>query len=113
MHREEEESMAESQEKENKREEVKDLEKGEMNHTRQDSTVEIHPPSGFHMSRMQRLSNTNPLRLVMDNATRVAASSPYHQQPRPSPSPLQQPRSSPSPSPLQQSRSTPTPQVKT
>lgn len=111
VHREEEEeSMAESQDKENKREEVKDLEKGEMNHTRQDSTVETHPPSGFHMSRMQRLSNTNPLRLVMDNATRVAASSPYQQQRRPSPSPLQQPRPSPSPSPLQQSRSTPTPQ---
>ncbi|XP_075520269.1 protein PNS1 isoform X1 [Primulina tabacum] len=119
VHREEEESMAESEENKDKREEVKDLEKGEMNiHSRQESTVETHPPSGFHMSRMQRLSNTNPLRLVIDNATRVAASSPYQQQPRPSPSPLQQPRTSssplqqprPSPSPLQQPRSTPTPQ---
>ncbi|KZV19560.1 hypothetical protein F511_13446 [Dorcoceras hygrometricum] len=115
LHREkEEESMAEGEGeeeegKENKREEVMDLERGEMNvHRHQELAVETHPPSGFHMSRMQRLSNTNPLRLVMENATRVAASSPSQQQPRPPPPPLQQPR--PSPSPLQQSRSTPTPQ---
>ncbi|KAJ0957198.1 putative choline transporter [Helianthus annuus] len=39
----------------------KDLEKGEMGHDHQQQ----------HVSRMQRLSATNPLRLVMDSATRV------------------------------------------
>ncbi|KAL0425665.1 UNVERIFIED_CONTAM: hypothetical protein Sradi_1101300 [Sesamum radiatum] len=88
-------------------EELKDLEKGEMNIEDQES-VQIHPPTEFHMSRMQRLSATNPLRLVMNNATRVASPSPVHQPPRRSSSPLQQ---QPPPPPQQaQPRSTPTPQ---
>ncbi|PHT48520.1 hypothetical protein CQW23_12728 [Capsicum baccatum] len=40
----------------------------------------------FHMSRMQRLSATNPLRLVMNAGTRVASPSPYHS-PAPAPAP--------------------------
>lgn len=92
-------------------EESKDLEKGGMNI--QEQAVQIHPPTEFHMSRMQRLSATNPLRLVVENSTRVASPSPLrHPPPRPSPSvsppPVQQPvpRSTPTP----QVRSTPTPQ---
>ncbi|KAL2514577.1 Plasma-membrane choline transporter family protein [Forsythia ovata] len=123
----EEESVGEEEmeeEKGKKEDELKDLEKGEMNI--QESAVQNQPPREVHMSRMQRLSNTNPLRLVMNNATRVASPSrqlprpsashsqpPRHsppplQQPGPSPPPLHQPR--PSPPPLQQPRSTPTPQ---
>ncbi|KAL0429217.1 UNVERIFIED_CONTAM: hypothetical protein Sradi_0547700 [Sesamum radiatum] len=84
-------------------EELKDLEKGEMNIEDQES-IQIHPPTEFHMSRMQRLSATNPLRLVINNATRVASPSPAHQPPRRSTSPLQQQPPPP------QARSTPTPQ---
>ncbi|KAL6493847.1 hypothetical protein OROGR_031756 [Orobanche gracilis] len=86
-------------------EELKDLEMGATDHTIKQESVQTHPPnSGFHMSRMQRLSSTNPLRLVIDNATRVA--SPSLARPPP------QPASRPSPSPLHhhQPRSTPTPQ---
>ncbi|KAL2491632.1 Plasma-membrane choline transporter family protein [Abeliophyllum distichum] len=123
----EEESVGEEEleeEKGKKENELKDLEKGEMNI--QESAVQNQPPREVHMSRMQRLSNTNPLRLVMNNATRVASpssqlprpSASHSQAPRHSPPPLQQPRHSPpplqqprhSPPPLQQPRSTPTPQ---
>ncbi|KAH6784853.1 Plasma-membrane choline transporter family protein [Perilla frutescens var. hirtella] len=97
--------------------ELKDLEMGEVNI--QKESVQTHPPNEFHMSRMQRLSATNPLRLVMDNATRVASPSPAHPPPRSSAAaqpPPPQPRGAPatnSPPPLQpqtQQRSTPTPQ---
>lgn len=81
-------------------EELKDLEKGEVKIDQE--SVQIHPPTEFHMSRMQRLSTTNPLRLVINNATRVASPSPSQLPPRPSPSPLQQ---------QPQPRSIPTPQV--
>ncbi|XAR63474.1 hypothetical protein NMG60_11023418 [Bertholletia excelsa] len=65
------------------------------------------------MSRMQGLSATNPLRLVMNSATRVPPLSPH---PRSTPSPAQsratpspaQPRATPSPA--DQPRATPTPQ---
>lgn len=83
-------------------EESKDLENGGVNI--QERAVQIHPPIEFHMSRMQRLSATNPLRLVVENSTRVASPSPLqHPPPRPAPSvsppPVQQPvpRSSPTP----------------
>ncbi|KAG8391185.1 hypothetical protein BUALT_Bualt01G0161400 [Buddleja alternifolia] len=72
------------------------------------------------MSRMQRLSNTNPLRLVLNNATRVASPSPFqhhHQQPQPQPrsiptpqQPQPQPRSIPTPQQQQPPLSVPTPQ---
>ncbi|KAL1535084.1 CTL-like protein isoform X2 [Salvia divinorum] len=89
-----------------------DLEKGELNI--QKESVQTHPPNAFHMSRMQRLSATNPLRLVMDNATRVASPSPARPPPRPSPS-HPPPRASASPpppveTPPPQTRSIPTPQ---
>ncbi|CAA2985140.1 protein PNS1-like isoform X1 [Olea europaea var. sylvestris] len=83
-------------------EESKDLENGGVNI--QERAVQIHPPIEFHMSRMQRLSATNPLRLVVENSTRVASPSPLqHPPPRPAPSvsppPVQQPvpRSTPTP----------------
>lgn len=106
------EERKEEEERENgkEEEELMDLEKGGRN-IGEGEAVQIHPPNEFHMSRMQRLSATNPLRLVMNNATRVASPSParttpLHPPPPPRPSP------SPSPSPLQhQPRSTPTPQV--
>ncbi|KAI3445067.1 hypothetical protein Pfo_001732 [Paulownia fortunei] len=111
LHRGNEEEGVEGEKKERKTgkedEELKDLEKGEMNIGQE--SVQTHPPSEFHMSRMQRLSATNPLRLVINNATRVASPSPAQPPPRPSPSPAQPPPR-PSPSPLQQPRSTPTPQ---
>lgn len=86
----------------------------------------------LHMSRMQRLNATNPLRLVFDNTTRVppthipnrgSTTTSHHQQPPPPPPPTTQtqhpsppppppivnPRSIPSPIPIP--NSTPTPQV--
>ncbi|KAL3622560.1 hypothetical protein CASFOL_033971 [Castilleja foliolosa] len=89
-----------------KEEELKDLEMGERNNNiNQDSSVQTHPPNtDFHMSRNKRLSATNPLRLVINSATRVASPSPATQPPsRPSPpAPTQQhhqPRSTPTPLP--------------
>ncbi|KAL1564373.1 protein PNS1-like isoform X2 [Salvia divinorum] len=81
----------------------------------QKESVQTDPPNTFHMSRMQTLSATNPLRLVIDNATRVASPSPPP--PRPPPQ-QQQPLGSPSPPPPMetpppqqtQTRSVPTPQ---
>ncbi|KAJ9558257.1 hypothetical protein OSB04_012871 [Centaurea solstitialis] len=110
----------------------KDLEKGEMgfeeHHQKQQQ-----PPKDMHMSRMQRLSATNPLRLVIDNATRVPPTPipnrgptttatrhpPPQQQPppttathHPSPPPpsAANTRSIPSPIPIPTPNSTPTPQ---
>ncbi|CAI9764725.1 unnamed protein product [Fraxinus pennsylvanica] len=104
----EEESVREEEmeEKGQKEDELKDLEKGEMNI--QKPEVQNQAPEEVHMSRMRRLSNTNPLRLVMNNATRFA--SPSHQPPRPSQPPQPPPPPPPPPPPLQQPRSTPTPQ---
>ncbi|KAL3530341.1 hypothetical protein ACH5RR_009663 [Cinchona calisaya] len=78
-------------------EEMKDIEKGE-----ELASQNEHQTREFHMSKMQRLSATNPLRLVIENATRVASPSPAraHQPPpppRPSPAPSSQPRSTPTP----------------
>lgn len=104
----EEESVREEEmeEKGKREDELKDLEKGEMNIHK--AEVQNQAPEEVHMSRMQRLSNSNPLRVVMNNATRFA--SPSHQPPRSSQPPSQPPQ--PSPPPLQQPRSTPTPQVR-
>lgn len=102
---------------EKEKEKMKDIEKGEAgveelggrNQQQQQQTGE------FHVARMQRLSATNPLRLVVENATRVASPSPAHSQthhhnPRPTPSPANSfPR--PSPAPSSHPRSTPTSQV--
>lgn len=94
--------------KENQSErEMKDLEKGEMGFQEQN-----YPPGELLMSRNQRLSATNPLRLVIDTNTRVVATpSPAHHphhHPQPQPQPHSHPhRPSPSPS---VPRSTPTPQ---
>ncbi|KAA8515626.1 hypothetical protein F0562_018763 [Nyssa sinensis] len=84
----------EGEEKEDQKEDVeeKDVEKGEV--AFQEQVVQNNPPGQIHMSRMQRLSTTNPLRLVINGGTRVATPSPS--QPRPSPSPSQ-PRSTPTP----------------
>ncbi|CAH9091955.1 unnamed protein product [Cuscuta europaea] len=94
---------------------VRDVEKGEMGFEgkgRSDNhhLPPQHPPPAtqdFHMARMQRLSATNPLRLVMDNAVRVASPSPASQQPRRSHA--QQPRSSPPPPLSQPPFTTPSP----
>ncbi|GFP92412.1 ctl-like protein ddb_g0274487 [Phtheirospermum japonicum] len=110
LHRGEEEEGVGGERKNEKEGELKDLEMGEMNNNNnnQESSVQTHPPNtGFHMSRMQRLSATNPLRLVINNATRVGSPSPATQPPPSRPSP------SPSPVPAHQHhqpRSTPTPQ---
>lgn len=111
----EEEQEVEEQEvkKGNQRESVglKDLEKGEMGGFQEQETVQNYPPAAgeMHMSRNQRLSATNPLRLVINSNTRVASPSinphPSHQHHHPHPHPH---RPSPSPS---VPRSTPTPQV--
>ncbi|XP_040994890.1 protein PNS1 [Juglans microcarpa x Juglans regia] len=74
-------------------EEVKDVEKGEVGF--QEELVGSNNHGDFHLSRVQRLNPTNPLRIVINSATRVGT---------PSPSQLSQP-SQPA-----QSRSTPTPQ---
>ncbi|XP_055817913.1 protein PNS1 isoform X2 [Solanum dulcamara] len=71
-------------------EEERDVEKGEMDS--QQRGFQNQPPpeaapaaatggENFHMERMQRLSATNPLRLVMNAGTRVASPSPYHAPP--------------------------------
>lgn len=73
--------------------EVKDIEKGEIGAEESQQTRE------FHMARMQRLSATNPLRIVVENATRVASASPVQPHPsRPSPAPSQS-RSAPTQQP--------------
>ncbi|GFY90486.1 plasma-membrane choline transporter family protein [Actinidia rufa] len=81
--------------------EANDLERGEVGIKSKNATI-TDPPMQFHMSRMQRLSDTNPLRLVINGATRVPTASPA--QPRVTPS---QPRATPSPA---QPLPTPTPQ---
>lgn len=55
----------------------------------------------FHVSMLQRLNPTNPLRIVSNGGTRVATPSPYQSsrfQPTPPP-PRSQPRSTPTPQP--------------
>ncbi|XP_042006923.1 CTL-like protein DDB_G0274487 isoform X1 [Salvia splendens] len=99
------EPVEEKSERENGEREA-DLEKGELNI--QKESVQTHPPNAFHMSRMQRLSATNPLRLVIDNATRVASPSPARPPPRPSHPP---PRASASPPPPPPPVETPPPQT--
>ncbi|OIT37687.1 PREDICTED: CTL-like protein DDB_G0274487 [Nicotiana attenuata] len=87
----------ENGEKETKiREEERDVEKGEMGSQQRGFQTQRPPPyqqppppatgsDNFNMSRMQRLSATNPLRLVMNAGTRVASPSPppYHHAPPP------------------------------
>lgn len=92
-------------------EENRDVEKGEMDsqqrgfQTQPPPTYPQQPPpqtaaaatdsDNLHVSRMQRLSATNPLRLVMNAGTRVASPSPYHTPP--APPPRHQRRSFPNP----------------
>ncbi|KAK4379728.1 hypothetical protein RND71_001590 [Anisodus tanguticus] len=89
----------ENGEKETKTQEERDVEKGEMDSQQRGFHSQPPPPGSgsenFHMSRMQRLSATNPLRLVMNAGTRVASPSPYHA-PAPPP-PQHQHRSFPTP----------------
>ncbi|KAG2668748.1 hypothetical protein I3760_14G005200 [Carya illinoinensis] len=77
-------------------EEVKDVEKGEVGF--QEELVGKNNHGDFHLSRMQRLNPSNPLRIAVNSATRVGT---------PSPSQLSQPSQ---PSQPAQARSTPTPQ---
>lgn len=72
---------------------VKDLEKGEVG--LQEKVVESNNinQNDFHLSRLQRLNPSNPLRIVLNSSTRVAT---------PSPSQFSQ---------ASHHRSTPTPQV--
>ncbi|CAN4110288.1 unnamed protein product [Withania somnifera] len=76
-------------------EENRDVEKGEMDSQQRGFQTQRPPPypqqpppaygDNFHLSRMQRLSATNPLRLVMNAGTRVASPSPYKAPPQPPP----------------------------
>lgn len=81
------------------REEERDVEKGEMDSQQRGFQGQPPPAAAtggedFYMSRMQRLSATNPLRLVMNAGTRVASPSPYH---APPPAHHRQHRSFPNP----------------
>ncbi|KAA8520206.1 hypothetical protein F0562_014462 [Nyssa sinensis] len=91
----------EEEEKENPKEDVEvkdveDVEKGEVGFQEPVVQIQNNPPRQVRMSRLQRLSTTNPLRLIINGATRVATPSPS--QPRPPP-PHSQPRSTPTPQP--------------
>jgi hypothetical protein len=55
-------------------EEVKDVEKGEVGF--QEQVIGSDGHGDFHVSRMQRLNPSNPLRLVINSATRVGTPSP-------------------------------------
>ncbi|XP_052171458.1 protein PNS1 [Diospyros lotus] len=89
-----------------------DVEKGEVGlhqNLRRDAT-ETNPPPQFRMSRMDRLSNTNPLRLVINSATRVATPSPAASYPRATPSQAASyPHATPSPAASSYPRTTPSP----
>lgn len=96
-------------------EEVKDVEKGEVGF--QEQVIGSDGHGDFHVSRMQRLNPSNPLRIVINSATRVGTPSPpqpvrparpaHPSQPahpaHPAPVHRAQPRSTPT--------QTPTPQV--
>lgn len=100
----------ENEEKEE--EEMKDVEKGEVGF--QERVVESNNYGEFQLSRMQRLNPSNPLRIVINSATRVPTASPSQRpfQP-PSQRPSQPPSQPPPPPAHAQPRSTPapTPQV--
>nr|POE81546.1 protein pns1 [Quercus suber] len=96
----------ENEEKEE--EEMKDVEKGEVGF--QERVVESNNYGEFHLSRMQSLNPSNPLRIVINSATRVPTASPSqrpsqppprpaHAQPPPPPPAHAQPRSTPAPTP--------------
>ncbi|KAL6989715.1 hypothetical protein U1Q18_015466 [Sarracenia purpurea var. burkii] len=70
--------------------------------------TQTNPPEHFHMSRLQRLSATNPLRLVINGATRVPRVPTSRPRATVTPPPAQ-PRATVTPPPAQP-RSTPTPQ---
>ncbi|XP_040992847.1 protein PNS1-like [Juglans microcarpa x Juglans regia] len=84
-------------------EEVKDVEKGDVGS--QEELVGSNNHEEFHLSRMQRLNPTNPLRLVINNATRVGTPSPSQ------PTHPAQPAQPSQPAQPAQPRSTPTPQL--
>ena len=102
----------ENEEKEE--EEMKDVEKGEVGFHK--GVVENNNYGEFQLSRMQRLNPSNPLRIVINSATRVPTTSPSqppppHARAQPPPPPA---RAQPPPPPAHaQPRSTPapTPQV--
>ncbi|EXB95300.1 hypothetical protein L484_007944 [Morus notabilis] len=92
-----------------KKEEVRDVEKGgvglEAKKENENDEKKVEAEE-FNMSMLQRLNPTNPLRLVINGGTRVATPSPsqfsHPSQPRPSPSQFShpsQPRSTPTPQP--------------
>ncbi|KAM4072829.1 hypothetical protein ACJW30_11G165500 [Castanea mollissima] len=97
----------ENEEKEE--EEMKDVEKGEVGF--QERVVESNNYGEFQLSRMQMLNPSNPLRIVINSATRVPTASPSqrpsqpHAQPPPPPAHAQ-PRSTPAPTPQQPSVTT-------
>ena len=94
---------------ENEEEEMKDVEKGEVGFHK--GVVENNNYGEFQLSRMQRLNRSNPLRIVINSATRVPTTSPSQ---RPSQPPPPHARAQPPPPPAHaQPRSTPapTPQV--
>ncbi|XVF33697.1 hypothetical protein REPUB_Repub17cG0190500 [Reevesia pubescens] len=89
---------------EREREEEKlDLEKGKVGAVVEEKALERIEDlrDHFHVSMLQRLNPTNPLRIVINGGTRVATPSPSHssrfQPPPPPPPPRSQPRSTPTP----------------
>lgn len=84
-------------------EEVKDVEKGEEGF--QGEVVGSNNHGDFHVSRMQRLNPSNPLRIAINSATRVGTPSPSQ------PSHPSHPSQPTHPSQPAQPRSTPTPLV--
>lgn len=74
------------QEREEEKKETKvDINRGEEGS--QEQLNQTNPPRDFQMSRLQRLNPTNPLRIVLNAANRVATPSPS--QPRSTPTPQQ------------------------
>lgn len=96
-------------------EEVKDVEKGEVGF--QEEVIGSDGHGDFHVSRMQRLNPSNPLRIVINSATRVGSPSPpqpvhpahpSHPPHPPHPSHPPPPPHPPHPTHRAQPRSTPT-----
>ncbi|XP_022756840.1 CTL-like protein DDB_G0274487 [Durio zibethinus] len=99
---EEKEEVEEADQEREGEEEKLDLEKGVGEAVVEEKALERieDQRDHFHVSMMQRLNPTNPLRIVINGGTRVATSSPSQSsrfQPPPPPHPRSQPRSTPTP----------------
>ncbi|GAV75412.1 Choline_transpo domain-containing protein [Cephalotus follicularis] len=87
--------MEEENRKKNEEEEVRDIEKGKVGvgeKVVQERNTNDELEGDFHVSMLQRLNPTNPLRIVINGSTRAAAPSPSQAY-----APSSQPRSTPTP----------------